>query len=376
MAPVWAETRGKIMEDQTQTFHMEEITPAELASALELLIASTTLNVAIEGAPGTAKTAQVNAVCAKNDWAIVPFRLGDRESTEVSGSQMPDMESGTMRRFLPAFLAEVDRLSALHEFVIVFFDEFNKAADPATMNAARQMILDRQIEGAYTFPDNVRFIIAVNRLQDRSGDERIPSHVANSFVWLSVRPDVKSLIDFAHGAGWHPMIATYLSWRGVNVHVFDPKRIVNVTFRSWEFANQILQTNSPDSVLIDKLLIGCLGPVAMEFKAFQRLNATAVDHDAIQRDPHGAPMPGDGHDEQMKGATMYAVVSSCVANATPDNFDSYCTFVERLGRPEFEALFLRLAENVGRDKNDKTSVSPLVNTAGYGRLSAKMHMVR
>ena len=372
MAPVWAETRGKIMEDQNQTFHMEEITPAELASALELLIASTTLNVAIEGAPGTAKTAQVNAVCTKNNWGLVPFRLGDRESHEVSGSQMPDMETRQMVRFLPEFLAEVDRLSALHEFVIVFFDEFNKAADAATMNGARQMILDRQIEGGYTFPDNVRFVIAVNRLQDRSGDERLPSHVANSFVWLSVRPDAKPLIGHAHDEGWHPMIATYLSWRGENAHVFDPKRIVNVTFRSWEFTNEILQAGSPDSGLVNKILIGALGPVAMEFQAFQRLNATAIDHDAIQRDPHNAAMPGESHDVQMKGATMYAVVSSCVANATPDNFDAYCTFVERLARPEFEALFLRLAENIGRDKNDKTSISPLVNTAGYGRLSAKM----
>lgn len=371
--PGHATTNGdKPREDENMSKNtgFSEVSSEKLDDIIEYTVQNTRLNLAIQGVPGTAKTKKVQGVCVRNSWALVPFRLGDRESVEVCGAQMPDIKTGTMRRYLPDFLGRVNDLSEKHERVVIFFDEFNKAADPATMNAARQMILDREIEGVYQFPENVRFIIAVNRIEDRSGDEAIPSHVANSFMWVGVQPSAEDLIKHALDSDWHPAIPAYLSWRSRNVHMFDPKRIVNVTYRSWEYVNEILQAKESGATLSASqaraMVGGCIGGLADEFMGFIKTYLSTLEHDKIVSDPLSAPLPDCVSNPELP----YAIVSSCSAMATVDNLESYVIYVERLCSPEHEALFLRMCESKSVETDNPDHI--LTQTSAYGRLATKL----
>ena len=60
--------------------------------------------------------------------------------------------------------------------------------------------------GEYKLPDGWFFMCAGNRLKDKAGTNRIPTHIKDRVTFIYVEPDIDDFCDLATKRGWSPYI--------------------------------------------------------------------------------------------------------------------------------------------------------------------------
>ncbi len=197
---------------------------------------------------------------------------------------------------------------------ILFLDEIS-AAPQSVQAAAYQITLDRVV-GEHSLPDNCLVIAAGNRVTDKSVSYKMPKALANRLLHIEIEGSFESWRKWAVGAGIHPKILGYLSFRNDRLFGFDAGNddLAFPTPRSWEMVSNLLNHVSDNVDALHPMIAGLIGNgPAFEFHTWCRVwqDLPAMEEvfgGACSRVPKGLD-------------AMYALVSSMTAYASEHRDD-------------------------------------------------------
>lgn len=291
--------------------------------------------VMVWGKPGVGKSS-IMKECAKLDnVGLIDWRLALMDSVDLRG--IPHREKGLTYWNPPA---ELPTEGAGY----LFIDELQQA-QIATGNAARQLILDRQL-GSYRLPDGWYVSAASNREEDNAATQRMPTHIANSFIHLTMDVHHGDWLEWAEKSGIDYRVFAYLKYRPESLHVFDPKSKEKAfaSPRSWEFMSQVMKEVDAmrgagslpaweDESMLE-YASGIVGAATgVEFVGFLRIMDKLVTIESILLDPKKAEVPKDS-------SVAYALVHALSERVDRKNFSTLLIYIERMSK-EFQFLFFR-----------------------------------
>jgi hypothetical protein len=217
-------------------------------------------------------------------------------------------------------------------------DEYSCAAKQ-TRNAALQLLLENRI-GEYHCPKGTFVCLAGNGMGDRANVERSGSAEVNRIVFINLRTDLDDWMEWALPHGIDPRIVAFLNFRKSSLHDFDPSTFDGsqafASPRSWEAANDLLQTE-PSGSIRTALLTGTVGQgAAVEFDAFLKVYEKLPDFDDILKNPKEAKVP------KNDPAVMYAITAGLALHVSEKTMKNALVYLARLPK-EFEVFAVRMA---------------------------------
>ncbi len=301
------------------------MTPKQLKTLLIKTIEAG-LPVMIKGQPGVGKTditAQAATECSANFLVRHPVV---EDPTDYKG--MPAAVKG-QAEFLP--FGDLQALIEAEKLTVCLLDDLGQAP-PVVQAAAMQLILARHING-HKISDNVVFIAATNRREDKAGVTSILEPVKSRFATI-VQLDV-SVDDWCEWALKNkvpPVVVAFVRFRPA-------------LLSAWKPTNDILNGPCPRTVTrLGELysigvrdieaLAGAVGEgFATEFVGFVRVWENMPSLDGILVDPTGSEVP-------TEPAALFAVATGLAERATKSNAGRILQYVSRMPE-EFSVLAVR-----------------------------------
>jgi hypothetical protein len=319
-----------------------------LSTALECLKTCLEVNrpCFLWGSPGIGKTFGVNDTVISMDMIPEIQSLGGMESVDLRG--LPKDKNDDVVWSTPDFIANVRRKRAESgKPVALFIDEVNANAQSVQV-PLMQLFQFRRI-GPHVLPDDTRLIGAGNLQSDRAAAQRMSTALNNRGTHLEIASPasiegVKDWCKVAVVKKFHPAVIAFIMLRGAPngikgnpgyspgmLHNFDPNSQEKAfpSPRSWEYVSDLLD-HCTDTTR-HHLVRGTVGEIAAaEFEGFLKVYKSAPPIIKILSDPAGCPVP-------VEPGVQYAVALALSRAATPSNFASVLTYVQRIGR-EFEIV--------------------------------------
>ena len=146
--------------------------------------------VLMVGDPGIGKTSMGYAVsrALERKFRVIPAHVYSQE--DIGGFPAPDFDRGFVR-----MLPNEALFSGLTDDEVIFWDEINQA-DEHKQGALMRVILENRA-GVHSFPPGVSHIAAMNPPEHSAGGTDIAPPLANRFLWLDYRVDVKAWCEAA-----------------------------------------------------------------------------------------------------------------------------------------------------------------------------------
>lgn len=243
------------------------------------------------GQPGCGKSEAVAQLAQDNNAMLVDIRLSQYDSVDLRGIPVPK-DDGLTTWFAPSTLPFMGNDAFPDDrMIVLFLDELN-SAQPSVSAVAYQLINDRRV-GEHVLKDNVRVIAAGNRESDRGVTNRMPTPLANRFTHLEIGVDADAWIEWAMGAGMHPLFAAFFKFRPDLISTFDPAKADKAfaTPRTWAKAGKYYAAGMPSDTL-EAALSGAVGEgPAVEFLGFTKIWQDMPDLANIIKNPKTAPLP-------------------------------------------------------------------------------------
>ena len=145
--------------------------------------------VLIQGPTGIGKSYLVKDIAAGLELPVVDRRLSQMSEGDMVG--LPELVDGTTRFCPPDWYAR-----ACNEPVVLFMDELNRAT-PEVIQAAFQIVLDRELNGHKLHPET-RVFAAVNVGAEYEVNEMDPA-LLRRFWSIELEPTHADFIDWAEG---------------------------------------------------------------------------------------------------------------------------------------------------------------------------------
>ncbi|MEA1917606.1 MAG: MoxR family ATPase [Campylobacterota bacterium] len=228
------------------------------------------------GPPGIGKSSIVAQIAKEKNIGFIDLRLSLLDPTDLRGIPFFDSQNSEAIWAKASFLPD-----GKQEKGILFLDELNTAA-PMVQASAYQLILDRKI-GEYSLPDGWSIMAAGNREGDRGVVFRMAAPLANRFVHLDMQTNIEDWKAWAIGANIDATIIAFITYRPDALFAFstnsDSKAFA--TPRTWEYVNEILESNPEDDLLQD-MISGSIGEeLASAFLGFRSVSSHLPDIEAI-----------------------------------------------------------------------------------------------
>ena len=145
--------------------------------------------ILIQGPTGIGKSYLVKDIAAGLELPVVDRRLSQMSEGDMVG--LPELVDGTTRFCPPDWYAR-----ACREPVVLFMDELNRAT-PEVIQAAFQIVLDRELNGHQLHPET-RVFAAVNVGAEYEVNEMDPA-LLRRFWSIELEPTHADFIDWAEG---------------------------------------------------------------------------------------------------------------------------------------------------------------------------------
>lgn len=309
--------------------------PRELQNLLSKTIAYR-LATGIKGAPGIGKTDIVLQAAAAADADVILMHPAVADPTDPKG--LPALVDGRAE-FLP--YGDMRRLMAATRLTVGFMDDFGQA--PLSVQAAfMQLFLARELNGK-KISDNVVFVIATNRRQDKAGVTGILEPVKSRFATIvELTPDLEDWTRWAlnttlfagqpHATQFPAEVIGFIRFRPGLLSDFQPTTDLtnSPSPRTWKHLAELWTIGARDP----ETLAGAVGEgAATEFLAFTRIFAKLPNPDAVLLAPDTADVPTDP-------ATLYALSAALSGRATQANGARLLKYAGRLP-DEFKILTVR-----------------------------------
>jgi hypothetical protein len=298
----------------------------ELKQSLEALTKQS-VPVFLWGAPGIGKSSIVKQIAKEQNIGFIDLRLALMDPTDLKGIPFYDKESHSALWAPPAFLPREGE-------GILFLDELNSAA-PSVQASAYQLILDRAV-GEYKLPDGWAIVAAGNREGDRGVTYRMPAPLANRFVHFEMEVSVDDWRDWAYKKELDNRIISYITSKNEHLFTFDAKSEVKsfATPRSWEYVNNILQSEVNASTMLE-VLSGAIGKeVAVSFLGFIKVMDRLPNIEAI--------LMGESKEYSDEVDVLYVLSSSLVSGVLKEisQLDNVLSYALNL-KSEFSVMIVQ-----------------------------------
>ena len=274
--------------------------------------------VMLVGAPGTAKTATVEAIAREMGYEVISVIASRMDPQDVSGfPTRGEVETAEGTVPVTEYAPQKWQLEVLEKReVILFFDEFSNA-HPSVKASLLTVIQNREFPNGQKFPEETALVGAMNPTESAADGYDIDAATANRIIWLAWKPDTKSWLDGMKdnwGRGfsqprekeWRNLIVRFIRENpgclhqegikaqspdayGVNVNDASSLTVLQCAWpsrRSWDNLSRVLGAmSSPNIELEDILMQGTIGySTTLRFRDWLRKNG-AIDIKTILKNP-------------------------------------------------------------------------------------------
>lgn len=295
--------------------------------------------ILLKGPPGVGKTDIVlDAAEEAGMEALVGHPVVD-DPVDYKG--IPYAHDGEAN-FLP--FGNLKRLVETDSPTVYFFDDLGQAPQ-AVQAAAMQLILARTIN-EHLISDQVTFVAATNRKEDKAGVSGILEPVKSRFTSiLEFEVNKDDWIAWAMENDMPTALIGFIEFRPNLLHDFEPSASITNTPCPRTVANvgRIVQMGLTDS-LRHEMIAGAAGQgFAAEFEAFLEVYEKLPDPKKALEDPSSTKV-----DDRVELSTKYAFVTALAEYVTADTADNFFELLRRFS-DEFGVLAVRLAITRNRD---------------------------
>lgn len=200
----------------------------------------------------------------------------------------------------------------------------------AMQNPLCRVILDRYA-GQMKLSEQLFIIATGNRVEDKSGANRLSTKLGNRMRTLEFEASVEDWLAWAYKHGVQDILTSFIKFRPQLLNGFDPKRSVNPTPRSWEDVNRI--PTSLSTLVFFEHVKGAIGEgAAIEYTQFVKTAHRMPDPDEAIKAPKSVKIPEDP-------SILYAFTGAVEARVNKGNLTKVCELGSRLS-PEFCTILM------------------------------------
>ena len=241
-----------------------------------------------------------------------------------------------------------------HPRGIYFVDELS-SAEMLTQKALAPVLLDKRF-GNERLPPGWQVWAASNRMSDRAGVVRQPSHVRNRVTEINIENDALSWAVWAESHGIHPLI---IAWAKQHPHIAFVNEVPATdrpfsTARSLTRAASVLQVGMERDAdgkivemeiasdpLVQQAVMGDIGEgAASDLFGYLKIHDQLPTLDEIMADPKAAKCPKDL-------SAGWAAGQMCIHYAKGANIDKLWQYTERLPKEVQVSMAKSLLERSG-----------------------------
>ena len=302
--------------------------PTELTELLSQLLPAR-LPVLIVGPPGVGKTDIVTQAAKSAKMDLIVSHPVVSDPTDFKG--LPGIVNGKAE-FLP--YGDLRKLIKATKPTVAFLDDLGQAP-PIVQAAAMQLLLARRVNG-HKVNDNVTFVAASNRREDKAGVTCVLEPVKSRFATIiELTVDVNEWCIWALDNGVPPEVVAFIRFKPELLNAFEPTaKLVNTPCpRTVTFAAKLVSLG----ITAFDAIAGAAGQgFATELIAFLKVWRELPSADAVLRHPDKAKIP-------TEPATLYALAGAIADKTTDENASNVVRFANRIP-DEFSVLLVRDAE--------------------------------
>lgn len=164
-----------------------------------LLAASIDANVPVllTGAPGTAKTATIEALAAERGMTLVVVIASAQDPTTILGIPMPSADRKYTEATTPGWARRINEADARGEATMLFLDELGSV--PAIVAATLLGVVQSRRADGWTLPASTRIVAAMNPADSGVNGQTLQPAMANRWVHIDWRPDHDAWRSWAAG---------------------------------------------------------------------------------------------------------------------------------------------------------------------------------
>ena len=301
----------------------------------------------IWGSPGIGKTQA--ALDAFHDHEVVLVLAGCSEPTDISGVPFEYKYKGkavATEILAPiwAYHASVDAPEEFKKPMVIFFDDLPTGHEQ-TQAACFKVFGEKRV-GNLKLRDDVYIIAAGNRVEDKSAAFEMPMALANRMKHYYAKCDVDAWVEWAIGAGIHPLVTAFIRRQNQCLNTFE--EVVKLssaerafaTPRTWEMLSKAMHRIAPDGSVkgdwLYKAAVGCVGSgIGIEFSTFANNTTCLIKPEDIIKDPAHAEIP-----DKTKVDILYATITALEYHINKEeNWKHWDKALQYVLRPELESEF-------------------------------------
>lgn len=264
--------------------------------------------------PGQGKSSMVFQAAEQLNVPVIEVRAGLIDDIKLTGLPSFSGDSRHTQWTIPDWLPREERDGPQG---ILFIDELGQA-NQQIQNLLSQLILDKHIDDYY-LPKNWSIVCATNRMEDRAGTFKMPTHIANRLTHIEIDFSLDDWVSWAHKHNLYQGLIAFAKFRPELLEKFDPNQEINCTPRTLAMCNAYIGDED-----LHELVSGLVGEgVAAELTGFLRVWDEMPDIDALLKSPSSAKVPD-------KPDVRFAVTQALSFRLNPDNADRADLYMTKL----------------------------------------------
>ena len=203
--------------------------------------------VFLHGASSEGKSARVKQI--DPDCVVIYMRNATPDS--LNGKSIVNQTTGEMTDIKPTWLKKLETIcdKEPEKCHVLFFDELTNAL-PSIQGSAFNIVLDREVNGLWSLPENARIVAAGNELNDSLAAYQLAEPLFNRFAHVYIQTALDAWLMWAADNRLHPAIYAYIACRdGLPLRSEYDGQLPNADPRKWEMASKILYaTGRPEMI--------------------------------------------------------------------------------------------------------------------------------
>lgn len=299
-------------------------------------------NLLILGTPGMGKSAMIAEGCERAELSYATINGAICDPLDTKGALFVDKDTKS---------ADYAPIGVLNDILegrvdVVILDDLTQSP-MAMQNAFMQWVHGRMI-GDRRIPDNVRFIAAGNRPEDRAGVQQMSAALSDRFTTIHAEPDHQAWVAWAITADLDERVISFVARKNGEGFCDQgvPKTFCQAvpTARGYERCSQILRMQLPKAVMRE-CFVGAIGEAyTTELMGHLAVCDNLPDFNAILDDPEGSDMPAETN-------VLFALTNALLRAVLADDPRSQAAFrfAERMcedGQLEIATFMVNTIEQV------------------------------